>query len=85
MKEKKMAEAEVIIEEKYCTGCGYCQIFCPQECIVITGEKLSPNGYFIPTITDEEECKACGICAQMCPSFAIEVYKTNSHVKGAGE
>jgi len=74
-----MTGAEIIIEERYCTGCGYCQIFCPKNCIKIIGEKLSPEGYYLPTLTNEYECNGCGICAHMCPSFAIEVFKINSN------
>ena len=72
---KQMKEAEVIIYEKYCTGCGYCEIFCPKGCIAITGEKLSPAGYLLPVLRSEEECTGCGICAHMCPAFAIDVYR----------
>ena len=76
-----MAQAEVVIDEKHCTGCGYCQIFCPKGCIVITGEKLTPQGYPLPTLVEAEKCKACGICAYMCPAFAIEVYRIRAGKK----
>lgn len=74
-----MKEAEIIIEERYCTGCGYCQIFCPKNCIEVTGKKISPDGYSLPTLTNEDECSACGICACMCPSLAIEVFRISSN------
>jgi len=70
-----MAKAEIVIDEKHCTGCGYCQIFCPEGCIAITGEKMTPAGFLLPTIISPEKCKACGVCALMCPAFAIEVYR----------
>ena len=74
-----MREGEIIIDEQHCTGCGYCLIFCPQDCIVITGEKLNAKGYLLPSLVDAEECcKACGICAKMCPAFAIEVYRIST-------
>ncbi len=70
-----MAKGEIVINESHCLGCGYCEHFCPQGCIVITGEKYSPLGYLLPVFTNEEKCNACGICEWMCPHFGIEVYK----------
>jgi len=70
-----MEEAQVIIDEQFCTGCGYCALFCPKACIVFTGEKLGALGQHLPSLSSEEECTACGICAKMCPAFAIEVYR----------
>jgi 2-oxoglutarate ferredoxin oxidoreductase subunit delta len=70
-----MAAGEIVIDEKYCKGCGYCEVFCPQKCITVTGDKVSPEGYLLPTFRDPEKCKGCGICAQMCPEFVIEVYQ----------
>ncbi|MGA2463213.1 MAG: 4Fe-4S binding protein [Thermodesulfobacteriota bacterium] len=70
-----MAAGEIVIDEKYCKGCGYCQVFCLLGCIVIAGEKVSPEGYLLPTFRDREKCKGCGICVQMCPEFAIGVYQ----------
>jgi Pyruvate/2-oxoacid:ferredoxin oxidoreductase delta subunit len=69
-----MARAEIVLDEKYCTGCGYCEIFCPEGCIRFIDNRLSAGGYSLPTLIDAESCKGCGICALMCPSLAIEVY-----------
>lgn len=76
-----MPKSEIIIHQQYCKGCGYCEFFCPQNCIIITGEKLSPEGFLLPTFWHQESCKGCGICAQMCPEFAIEVYRINVEKK----
>jgi len=70
-----MPKGQIVIHEKYCKGCGYCEVFCPQGCIVITGEKVSPEGFLMPIFNRQEKCKGCGICSQMCPEFAIEVYQ----------
>mgnify|MGYP001583679208 CR=1 FL=1 len=70
-----MPTGQIVIHEKYCKGCGYCEVFCPQGCIVITGEKVSPEGFLLPTFNHREKCKGCEICSQMCPEFAIEVYQ----------
>jgi len=70
-----VAKGEIKIIEQHCLGCGYCERFCNQGCIEITGDKFTPQGYLLPTFVHPENCTACGICNWMCPHFAIEVYK----------
>lgn len=69
---------EVIIEEAFCSGCGYCTIACTKNCIEIKGDKSTPQGFLLPSFIKPEECTACGFCALMCPAFAIEVYAIKS-------
>jgi 2-oxoglutarate ferredoxin oxidoreductase subunit delta len=75
LEEGTMPKGEVVINEVNCRGCGYCEEFCPQKCIVISGEKYSPQGYLLPEAAYPERCTACGFCVWMCPHFAIDVYK----------
>ena len=75
MAKGKMVKAEVIIDEVRCRGCKYCEQFCPRGCIVIRGDKFTPEGYLLPEIIDIEKCNACGVCVWICPSFAVEVYR----------
>ena len=70
-----MVKGEIIINEANCLGCGYCEKFCSRGCIVIPGDKFTPQGYLLPVFANPERCNACGICNWMCPHFAIEVYK----------
>ncbi len=70
-----MARGEIVIDEAYCKGCGYCIKFCARGCIVQPGDKFSPQGYLLPEFENTEKCNACGICAWMCPDQAIEVYR----------
>ena len=70
-----MVKAEVIIDEDLCYGCGHCVKFCSKDCIKITGDKFTAEGYLLPSIIKPEECTACGVCAWLCPAIAIEVYK----------
>jgi len=69
------AKGEIVINEANCLGCGYCELFCPTEAIVITGEKFSALGILQPTFLGPDMCNACGNCRAMCPHFAIEVFK----------
>ena len=70
-----MAKGEIVIDEELCKGCGLCVLFCPRGCIAISGEKINPIGYSLPSFVQPEQCNGCGICGWMCPDFAIEVYK----------
>ncbi len=70
-----MAKGELIINESFCQGCGYCVQFCPKGCINQSGTKMSLRGFLLPSFSSSENCNACGICARMCPDYAIEVYK----------
>ena len=74
IKGEAMVSAEVVIEDRFCKGCGYCAVFCPRGCIEIKGDKLTSLGYALPTFAYPERCNTCGFCAQMCPEVAIEIY-----------
>ena len=69
-----MVLAEVVIDERYCKGCGYCAVFCPRGCIEITGDKLTSLGNALPAFVHREACNTCGFCARMCPECAIEIF-----------
>jgi 2-oxoglutarate ferredoxin oxidoreductase subunit delta len=70
-----MAKGEIVVNEQRCKGCGLCVEFCPQDCITITGKKISPSGFVLPEVVKSEACTACCICGWMCPDYAIDVYK----------
>jgi 2-oxoglutarate ferredoxin oxidoreductase subunit delta len=70
-----MAKGEIIIDERYCKGCGYCAYYCRRHCIVIPGDRFTPQGYLLPVFARPEKCNACGVCGWLCPHFALEVYR----------
>lgn len=70
-----MKKGEVIIDEEQCQGCGFCTKFCSRGCLVISGDRFTPQGYLLPTFIEVDKCTACGVCAILCPAEAIEVYK----------
>jgi 2-oxoacid:acceptor oxidoreductase delta subunit (pyruvate/2-ketoisovalerate family) len=51
-----------VIDQKKCTRCGICQMFCPDMSICRT------NGEFA---VDYDYCKGCLICANVCAPKAI--------------
>ncbi len=70
-----MAKGEIIIDENKCCGCGYCEEFCKQDCIVMSNNKFTTSGYALPEFVRPDQCNACGFCGKLCPHYAIEVYK----------
>jgi pyruvate ferredoxin oxidoreductase delta subunit len=56
------SKAPVVDKEK-CTDCLQCWIFCPDNSIIVEGEKM--KGFKLT------HCKGCGICANQCPAKAI--------------
>ena len=69
-----MAKGEIVINEAFCKGCGYCVEFCSRGCIIM-GDRINSQGYIVAQFTQPEKCNACQVCAWMCPDSAIEVYQ----------
>jgi pyruvate ferredoxin oxidoreductase gamma subunit len=53
-----------IYDLEKCTGCGFCEMYCPDTCVLVENRKYYP---------DYEYCKGCGICARECPADAIRM------------
>jgi 2-oxoglutarate ferredoxin oxidoreductase subunit delta len=54
----------VLINERWCKGCGICVAFCPAHALKMEGDKARP----VPGA-----CKVCGLCELYCPDLAITV------------
>ena len=52
-----------VVDKEKCTDCLICWIFCPDNSIIVEGEKM--KGFKLT------HCKGCGICANQCPAKAI--------------
>ena len=50
-------------DEKKCTNCLICWVYCPDSAIIVENEKIKGIDY--------DHCKGCGICAAECPVNAI--------------
>ncbi len=53
----------LMIDPRWCKGCGICAAFCPKNALELVGEKISlkPDG----------TCVLCGTCELHCPDYAI--------------
>jgi NADH-quinone oxidoreductase subunit I len=59
-----------------CTGCGICQINCPNGSIeIVTRKEMSPEGKEIRIIDKHiyhfDRCTLCALCVKTCPSNAL--------------
>lgn len=71
-------QVEIKLDENQCQGCGYCELFCPQNCIELTKDNFNLKGFLVPVISNPEKCSGCGICVWMCPAMAITVRKNDA-------
>lgn len=53
------------INKDLCVKCGFCELYCPEGCILKNGE-----GYYYIFY---EYCKGCGICAKQCNSDSVKM------------
>jgi pyruvate ferredoxin oxidoreductase delta subunit len=60
-----------IIDEKKCTKCNTCALYCPENAIDFDSLKVDFN-----------YCKGCGTCAAVCPPKAITMVPEIEYVEG---
>ena len=60
---------EILINEKWCKGCGICVDFCPKNVFD------QPHLNVRPTPARVSDCIGCGLCELRCPDFAISLIK----------
>jgi 2-oxoglutarate ferredoxin oxidoreductase subunit delta len=60
----------IVVDARYCKGCGICVHFCPKNVLEISQE-INAYGYYVPCVVAEEKCSKCNQCELYCPDFAI--------------
>ena len=65
--------AKVMVDIKYCKGCGLCVEFCEQGIMKLDTEVITQKGYHPALCVGQECCTACLNCATMCPDVAITI------------
>ncbi|MBC7185446.1 MAG: 4Fe-4S binding protein [Calditrichaeota bacterium] len=63
--EQEQQGIQILINKKFCKGCGICVEFCPQHVLAME------RNY--PVVVNLEACTACQLCDARCPDFAITV------------
>lgn len=58
---------KLVIEPKWCKGCGICVNFCPKDVLEVVHEKVS--------VKNADACIKCGLCELRCPDYAIYIEK----------
>jgi 2-oxoglutarate ferredoxin oxidoreductase subunit delta len=63
---------EIVINEDWCKGCGFCYTFCPRE-VLEKSENFNAKGYYPPVAVNPDRCVGCRLCEAICPDFSIHV------------
>lgn len=55
------------LDERRCTGCGWCVAVCPTDCLAMAGP--------LPWLPRSADCISCGACALACRPQALALVK----------
>lgn len=67
--------ARIVVDDRFCKGCGLCISMCPKKIIELDASRLTPKGYHPARCVKPESCIACASCYMICPDVAITVVK----------
>jgi 2-oxoglutarate ferredoxin oxidoreductase subunit delta len=60
------------VNERYCSGCGFCVQYCPQK-VLAHFKEINAKGVYPATAMALDKCTVCRLCELYCGSFAIAV------------
>ena len=60
----------IVVDGRYCKGCGICVQFCPKHALAISTE-INSRGFYVPYFIEGGECTKCRQCELYCPDFAV--------------
>lgn len=70
--EESTTNWQIVINDDWCKGCGFCYSFCPRE-VLEKSVKFNVNGYYPAIVINPDRCTGCMLCESLCPDFAIYV------------
>ncbi|MBQ1396106.1 MAG: 4Fe-4S binding protein [Eubacterium sp.] len=53
----------LMIDPRWCKGCGICVALCPMKALELVGEKVA--------LKQDGNCVLCGTCELHCPDYAV--------------
>ncbi len=76
--QSKARNISAVVQEGWCTGCGTCVAFCPEEGLEI---EYTVDGRYVPKVIDDK-CTGCGLCVSLCPPANENFRQLNQFVFG---
>ena len=64
----------IMVDGRFCKGCGICIHFCPTHALELSTE-VNSRGFYTPYLAVVSECTNCRQCELYCPDFAIFTVK----------
>lgn len=68
-----MADKKLVLNPKWCKGCGICVAFCPKKVLELRADKIA--------LSSREDCILCGLCELRCPDYAIYLEEVSADEK----